>query len=61
MYFMVYFKSGAKKKVLFSSKSGPSGLYAEINKAIEMGQQFIMLNAEIIRLDAIERVEAFEG
>lgn len=55
MYYMFSFKSGLKKKIL--AHKSPIDLLNEIDRLQKEGKQFIMLNAEIIRLDAIEHIE----
>lgn len=55
MYYMFSFKSGFKKKIL--GHKSPLDLLNEIERLQKEGKQFIMLNAEIIRLDAIEHIE----
>jgi hypothetical protein len=61
MYFYFLFKSGLKRKILVQGNNGSMGLLSIINEAISNGKQFITINAEIIRLDAIETIVPAEN
>jgi hypothetical protein len=55
-----YFKSGSLK-VVYIHRTGPLQLCEEIEKAIKDGKQFLIFNAEIIRIDAIEYIDPVDN